>query len=161
LLGIHQAKEIVMNSKHRILVGAILAAAITLVLANVLIASASPLTFTLTFDRTGMVDQTGRATIGGTVTCDLPGSTAYLNGQLTQLQGGAQLSGSFYVTGAPCGPTPTRWKATLQAVNGIFTAGTATVTVNYAYACGFSGYIYECTNSSPPPATFIRLRSGP
>jgi len=80
---------------------------------------------------------------------------------VTQLSGRAQLSGSFYAN-ATCGPTPTHWSATLRADNGIFTGGPAKETINYAYACGFNGYFYDCTSASGVPSTTsIRLMGGP
>jgi hypothetical protein len=131
-----------------------------MMLANVLIASANPLNATLSVDRSGRVNRIGQATVGGTVTCDIPGSTMQFSGQLTQLSGRAQMSGNFYVN-ATCGPTPTPWSVTLRADNGIYTGGTAKVTINYGYACGYNGYYYECTNVPGLPATTsIKLKGG-
>jgi len=135
-------------------------AVIGIMLANVLIASANPLNVTLTVNSTGQVNRIGQVTVGGTLTCDIPGSSANFSGQVTQLSGRAQMSGSFYIN-TTCGPTPTAWTATLRADNGIFTGGTAKVTILYGYACGYNGYYYDCTNVPGLPATTsIKLKGG-
>jgi hypothetical protein len=160
LRGNSLAKEIEMKRPHLIRIGALGLAAIAILLANVLIASANPLTFNFAVNNSGLVNRIGQVTVGGTMSCDVPGSNASIYGQVTQLSGRAQLSGSFYVNGT-CGPTPTKWSATLRADNGIFTGGPAKVTIYYAYACGFNGYFYECSYASGlPSTTSIRLKGG-
>jgi hypothetical protein len=150
-----------MKRPHLIRIGALGLAAIALLLANVLVASADPLTVTFTVNSTGQVNRIGQVTVGGTLSCDVPGSNAYINGQVTQLSGRAQLSGGFYFNGT-CGPTPTPWTATLRADNGIFTGGNAKLTINYVQACGFNGYFYECTSASGLPSTIsIKLKGSP
>jgi hypothetical protein len=149
------AKEIEMKRSHLIRIGALGLAAIAILLANILLASAnpvltasaSPLTFTFTVDNTGKVNRIGFVTVGGTMSCDVPGAFAFVSGQVMQLSGRAQLSGSFSFYGATCGPTPTPWSATLRADNGIFTGGPANVSFS-AQACVFNGYFEDCSFTS-------------
>ena len=149
-----------MKRPHLIRISAVGLTAIALLLANVLIASANPLTFTFTVNSTDQVNRIGQVTVGGTTSCDVPGSFANIYGQVTQLSGRAQLSGSFYVNGT-CGPTPTPWTATLRADNGIFTGGPAKLTIYSASACGFDGYFYTCSYASGlPSTTSIKLQGG-
>ena len=149
-----------MQKPHLKRIGVIGLAAIVIMLANVLIASANPVNASLTVNSTGQVNRIGQVTIGGTISCDIPGSTIQFNGQVTQLSGRAQMGGSFGA-GSTCGPTPTAWSATLRADNGIFTGGNAKVNISYAYVCGFNGYYYDCSPLPGFPATTnIKLKGG-
>jgi hypothetical protein len=150
-----------MKRPHLVRIGILGLAALALLLTNVLIASANPLTFTFTVDSTGQVNRIGQVTVGGTMACDVPGSNANIYGQVTQLSGRAQMSGNFSFYGT-CGPTPTRWSATLRADNGIFTGGPAKETIYSAAACGWNGYFYDCSYASGlPSTTSLMLKGGP
>jgi hypothetical protein len=149
-----------MQKPHVKKFGVLGIAVIAIMLANVLIASASPVNATFSVDSTGQVNRIGQVTVGGTLSCDIPGSSANFSGQVTQLSGRAQLSGSFYIY-TTCGPTPTHWTATLRADNGIFTGGPAKVNISYGSVCGFNGYYYDCSPlPGLPSTTSIKLKGG-
>jgi hypothetical protein len=146
--------------KHKMVkVGVISVVIMALVLANALIASANPLTITLTLNPVGTVNRIGQVTLTGTISCSRPTSYSNLNGQMTQLIARALLSGSFYAYPV-CGPTPTPWSATFRADNGIFSGGQAKVTYLSAYACVFVDYYYDCGYTSLP-STLVRLKGSP
>jgi hypothetical protein len=134
-----------MTQQKKIRAGLVALAVMAVVLANVLIASANPGSFTFSASAFGRVDSTGQATVIGQVTCETPGSVATIYGLMTQSNQQTNASGSF-VTSAPCGPTATTWTASFRSVTGPFTTGHASLSVN-AFACHFDGYIFRCSST--------------
>ena len=83
---------------------------------EVVIANPPPpeaLSMTVQFDSSFPVSRkTGRVTVGGTITCSAS-TTATLNGTMTQRVNRFSLAQGGFYANAQCGPTPTRFTATL------------------------------------------------
>lgn len=87
----------------------------------------------------GVVTREGRATISGTVTCNVEGD-AYVNVELVQRFGRLVARGSNGVSVA-CGPTPTEWSVQVDSYTGVaFGPGHVEATVNASVCSSF-----ECT----------------
>jgi hypothetical protein len=78
-------------------------------------------------DDRGVVNrQSGKVALGGTVTCSAS-TNATVSGTVTQRAGRFNLAQGSYSANVPCGPTPTRWSATVTPYNTPFNQGTAQV----------------------------------
>lgn len=88
------------------------------------------MTLALSINKSGTASRiTGRATVGGTITCSVAGM-ATVNGALTERANRfATSSGNFYIY-IPCGPTPKAWNATLTAYGAPFNPGQAQLDVS-------------------------------
>jgi hypothetical protein len=114
------------------------------------------LTVNATINATGTVRRSsGKATIGGTVTCSLP-VTATVSGTVTEPVKKGPASASFSVQVA-CSGSPTAWSVTLASTSGrSFAAGTAQVSVLTSAADAFSGQQVTTSTAGPVQLTLVK-----
>jgi len=104
----------------------------------------------VTLDRRGVVTNQGRATISGTVTCNVEGQ-AEVGVEVVQRHGRLVARGSNTILVA-CGPTPTAWSVQVDSFTGVvFGPGQVQVTVN-AFTCTF----FECTSDQATRTVQLR-----
>jgi hypothetical protein len=111
-----------------------------------------PLDITLAVNAQGSFDQTGVATIGGTVTCNTVSSFTEVSGTLRQRVGRRFITGDFFVGTDPCSPPSSSWSATVTG-DGVFRGGQAMAEV-FAFACDD----FSCDGDSV--TITIRLKGG-
>ena len=107
---------------------------------------------TLAVNAQGSFDQTGAATIGGTVTCNTVSSFTEVSGTLRQRVGRRFITGDFFVGTDPCSPPSSSWSATVTG-DGVFRGGQAMAEV-FAFACDD----FSCDEDSV--TITIRLKGG-
>jgi hypothetical protein len=110
-----------------------------------------PIEISLAVDPVGKVNpQTGEAAITGTISCSTSAAFSEIQVNLRQAIGRFTVQG-FGFASSPCEPSPTAWWVSVNADNGKFSPGRATVSV-FAFACDSSSCDDESLSSS------VRLR---
>ena len=95
-----------------------------------------PLAFSLTIDKTAVIDRSGQVTVSGTVSCSRP-LPVDVSGSLKQLFANRVTISGTFSTHFDCAAPQTRWSVATHGDNGNFAAGNATESAT-AYGCELS-----------------------